>query len=637
MKLFFSFNFMSYFGPDGAFIEGTLITTGSSNLDSGSTYQINNVDVLTSNTLGSGVTSSSLTSVGTLTGLNVSGNVGIGISNPISSLDVNVVGRPLNIPNQAVGSIGLGNATSVTNQNLPTILAKTNTSNLAGLGLIAATPNLSNNTADMTLDARTNTNTDFSAGVLTSPAFQFRRFNNPLVSILRNGNVGIGVTNPEYRLDIGQNTSNVIDEVVRIRSRRFAGLQIEGDSADLSGEPGGAYLRLLQDGGNTGGVIGLLQGNGQDGIGGSATDTLHNALYISSIGGTTTFSRIQFGTNNTARMTIDSLGNIGIGTTNPTQRLDVNGSINFTGSLLQNGTPFGGSSQWTTSGSNIHYTTGNVGIGVTNPSQRLQVDGNIKTDSGEFFQNNVSIGFGSSTVTDITSTSLNPDKLYNFITSNTTTTDVRTTEWATRIESGEQNFDDDMGYNITTDSNGNVYVVGVFLTSTINIYNKDGTIFKTLDDNNQNSGIFLVKYNELGVGQWATQISRLFYSGFGIIKNTASISTDLLGNVYVTGGLADFDSAIIYNSDDTTFATLANNGSYAAFVVKYNTSGFGQWATRIDGPIEDVGYGIASDPLGNVYVTGLSYGATVFNANGTTFATLANNGSYATFVVKYNT
>lgn len=62
--------------------------TSSENIDiaSGKGYRISNIDVLTSNTLGSGIVNSSLTSIGTLTSLNVSGKVGIGNTSPVAKL-----------------------------------------------------------------------------------------------------------------------------------------------------------------------------------------------------------------------------------------------------------------------------------------------------------------------------------------------------------------------------------------------------------------------------------------------------------------------------------------------------------------------------------------------------------------------
>ncbi len=39
--------------------------------------------------------------------------------------------------------------------------------------------------------------------------------------------------------------------------------------------------------------------------------------------------------------------------------------------------PAGGSSQWTNSGSNIYFNTGNVGIGVSNPQEKLHLDGDM--------------------------------------------------------------------------------------------------------------------------------------------------------------------------------------------------------------------------------------------------------------------
>ncbi len=82
---------------------------------------------------------------------------------------------------------------------------------------------------------------------------------------------------------------------------------------------------------------------------------------------------IKFFTGSTIeRMNIDSTGNVGIGSTNPTQKLDVNGTVNATafvgdGSGLTGLSAGGG---WTDGGTNVYVTTttDNVGIGTTDTS-----------------------------------------------------------------------------------------------------------------------------------------------------------------------------------------------------------------------------------------------------------------------------
>jgi hypothetical protein len=66
---------------------------------------------------------------------------------------------------------------------------------------------------------------------------------------------------------------------------------------------------------------------------------------------------------------------IGIVTTSPAFEVDVDGDINFTGSLYQNGNLFGEASIWESNGNDIFYTQGNLGIGTTAPAEALHVIG----------------------------------------------------------------------------------------------------------------------------------------------------------------------------------------------------------------------------------------------------------------------
>ena len=72
-------------------------------------------------------------------------------------------------------------------------------------------------------------------------------------------------------------------------------------------------------------------------------------------------------------------GNVSIATTTSVYPLTITGDVNITGSYRVNGTPFSGSSQWTTSSTAIYYNSGNVGIGTTNPGALLS----LGTGSGQ--------------------------------------------------------------------------------------------------------------------------------------------------------------------------------------------------------------------------------------------------------------
>lgn len=162
------------------------------------------------------------------------------------------------------------------------------------------------------------------------------------LSILDNSNVGIGTTSPSAIFSVSGNSLFDLANV----SSGSAAVKIRGKTSNLV-----TNERLLE-----------LQG--YSGLGSSAPEF---GLYVTGV--TTNYFQ----------------NNIGVGTTTPANALSVVGDISFTGDLYQNGSLFSGSgtsSQWTTTGSDIYYSTGNVGIGTTNPTFKLSFDNDDSASIG---------------------------------------------------------------------------------------------------------------------------------------------------------------------------------------------------------------------------------------------------------------
>ncbi len=204
-------------------------------------------------------------------------------------------------------------------------------------------------------------------------------------------------------------------------------------------------------------------------------------------------------------------------------------------------------------------------------------------------------------------------------------------QWVARVASTGT----DIGFAITTDSGGNVYVTGQGGSATVTAFSSNGTAFATTLSNSGSGDAFIVKYNTSGIVQWVARVATVLAADIGY-----GIATDSSGNVYVTGQ-AGSGTVTAFNSDGSAFATtLVSSGGTDTFIVKYNTSGLVQWLARVASTGQDLGYGIATDSGGNVYVTGQGGQATVtaFNFNGTSFVTtLSNSGGTDAFVVKYDT
>jgi hypothetical protein len=195
--------------------------------------------------------------------------------------------------------------------------------------------------------------------------------------------------------------------------------------------------------------------------------------------------------------------------------------------------------------------------------------------------------------------------------------------WATKIASPGN----DIYQYIKTDSAGNIYMVGQYASNPLTISNytsapvSGGAVGISTYGTLENAGgtdIFLVKYNSSGTAQWATRIAGT--SG----DAEPCVTTDSDGNVYVCGNYSSSPITISsYNSAPvaggavgiSTYGTLANAGVNDVFLVKYNSSGVVQWATKIGGSTNEIYSFIETDTLGNVYLASLITSTTLTISN----------------------
>ena len=182
-------------------------------------------------------------------------------------------------------------------------------------------------------------------------------------------------------------------------------------------------------------------------------------------------------------------------------------------------------------------------------------------------------------------------------------------KWAKSVVSSANAYSE--GYNICTDLSCNVYITGYF---------NDTVAFGSfnLTSAGQND-FFLVKYDSSGNALWAKSAGGTSDS-YGL-----GISTDLSGKVYVTGYF--FTPSISFGS-----YFLTNAGVYDIFIAKYDSSGNVLWAKSAGGSGDDRGYGITTDKLSNVFITGRF--ASPIIAFGSD--TLTDVGGYDVFLAKYD-
>jgi hypothetical protein len=227
-----------------------------------------------------------------------SGNVGIGTTTPNAKLEVYHSAND-------VGGIRINNPNSGTAAHSSLSFANSNSSNGAGIVLFGGSWTTSNLYRQDGMYIYTNRNGGMTLAVETANPIYFATNNAERMRIDSSGNVGIGTTSPATQLNIlvGDGTSN-----------GTAGIRVGGTGNYASLELGilGGYGGMIRSYGND---LHYYSGHWRT-VGTAATED-HSHYWYTSKTGSSNWS--------TAKMALNHDGNLGIGTTTPSAKLDVSG------------------------------------------------------------------------------------------------------------------------------------------------------------------------------------------------------------------------------------------------------------------------------------------------------------------------
>jgi hypothetical protein len=180
-----------------------------------------------------------------------------------------------------------------------------------------------------------------------------------------NNRVGIGTTAPTSSLHISKSYDGGVDDLI-------PQMKIINPST-TAGQSQFAFIKCMTGNGFAGGYpeIWVQAFSSTSGASSTAIRTVSN-------------SPMQFYTNNAVRATISATGNVGIGTTTPTEKLQVSGNVFLTADndKLYQGTGkdfsqyYDGTNQnFDLTGGSFKFNGGNIGINVSNPTYILDING----------------------------------------------------------------------------------------------------------------------------------------------------------------------------------------------------------------------------------------------------------------------
>jgi hypothetical protein len=170
-------------------------------------------------------------------------------------------------------------------------------------------------------------------------------------------------------------------------------------------------------------------------------------------------------------------------------------------------------------------------------------------------------------------------------------------------------------FAIATDSSGNVYVTGYFI-SQVDLGGGFRTSFAY--PRLSNHDVFIASYTANGAYRW----DRTFGSGFEDSGYAIAVTSN--GDIIVTGQSADADLGCGYQTSSSSSPDI--------FLARYSGSnGSCQWAKFVGGSAQDAGLGVAAASNGDIVIAGYFQGSANFGG-----VTLTSLGLSDIFLARYS-
>jgi len=174
----------------------------------------------------------------------------------------------------------------------------------------------------------------------------------------------------------------------------------------------------------------------------------------------------------------------------------------------------------------------------------------------------------------------------------------------------------DMGWGITADANGNLYLAGETRSNNNIAFGGHQSI------RGGDTDAFLAKFNAEGTLQWGT-----YYGGTGTDLGIYA-TVDVAGYVHLIGS-TNSTTAIAFNGYQNTY----NGGLRDAFFARFDANGIRQWGSYYGGDEDDIGDSGHVDVFGNLYMTGWTASLSNIASNG--HQNTYGGGGHDAYLVKF--